>query len=532
MSEKPQSWTSVTVEDLAAATPGSLTDGPFGSNLKTSHYRDTGPRVIRLQNIGDGSFLDERAHISPAHFEGLRKHDAIAGDVVVALLGEILPRACVVPANLGQAIVKADCARLRVDTGLSTGPYVANALNSHQLREQARERVHGVGRPRLGLKWLRTLEVPLAPIREQERIVAAVESYFSRLDDATATLEHVQRNLTRYRASLLKAAVEGRLVPTEAELARAEGRSYEPASVLLERILAERRRQWEETELAKMNASGRTPTNDEWKSRYEEPVLPDELELTALPAGWCWASMGQLTSRITSGSRDWTKYYGRGEAVFLMAQNVRPGRLDLSYKQLVGPPVEDSSRERSQVSSGDLLVTIVGANTGDVCRVPNELPQHYVCQSVALMRPVEELTSFYLDAYLNSPNGKQAYEKFMYGQGRPHLSFDNLRATPIPLPPLAEQVRIIQSVERLQTVVQAATDQVTLDEERCRLLRQSVLKWAFEGRLVDQDPADEPASVLLERIRSERMAPDRTDSTRRARASRRSRQSIPRDNAK
>jgi type I restriction enzyme S subunit len=85
-------------------------------------------------------------------------------------------------------------------------------------------------------------ELRLAPLPEQHRIVEAIESYFTRLDDAVATLERVQRNLKRYRASVLKAAVEGRLVPTEAELARAEGRDYEPASVLLERILAERRR--------------------------------------------------------------------------------------------------------------------------------------------------------------------------------------------------------------------------------------------------------------------------------------------------
>ena len=86
--------------------------------------------------------------------------------------------------------------------------------------------------------------IPLPPVEEQEGIVEAIESYFTRLDDAVATLERVQRNLTRFRASVLKAAVEGRLVPTEAELARAEGRDYEPASVLLERILAGRRRHW------------------------------------------------------------------------------------------------------------------------------------------------------------------------------------------------------------------------------------------------------------------------------------------------
>src|SRR5688572_31007552 len=107
----PNSWSEATVEELACSDVGSLTDGPFGSNLKSSHYTDSGPRVIRLQNIGDGRFLDERAHISAAHFERLRKHEALAGDVVVAMLGAELPRACLVPAHLGPAIVKADCVR-------------------------------------------------------------------------------------------------------------------------------------------------------------------------------------------------------------------------------------------------------------------------------------------------------------------------------------------------------------------------------------------------------------------------------------
>ena len=131
--------------------------------------------------------------------------------------------------------------------------------------------------------------VPSLRPTEQRRIVEAIESYFTRLDDAVATLERVQRNLKRYRASVLKAAVEGRLVPTEAELARAEGRDYEPASALLERILAERRRRWHE-------AGGR--------GKYQEPVAPDTTDLPELPEGWCWASVDgcRRCSLATAGS--------------------------------------------------------------------------------------------------------------------------------------------------------------------------------------------------------------------------------------
>src|SRR5438876_210425 len=80
--------------------------------------------------------------------------------------------------------------------------------------------------------------------------------------------ERVRRNLKRYRAAILEAAVGGRLVPTEAELARAKGRTYEPASELLQRILAERRRRWEETELERLQAAGKAPNDDNWKAKY------------------------------------------------------------------------------------------------------------------------------------------------------------------------------------------------------------------------------------------------------------------------
>jgi type I restriction enzyme S subunit len=360
--------------------------------------------------------------------------------------------------------------------------------------------------PKTNQQQMAGLPVPVAPLPEQHRIVEALDSYLSRLDAATAGLERVQVKLKAYRASVLKAAVEGRLVPTEASLARAEKRGFESAEVLLARILKERRRRWEEAELAKLKATRKTPKDDKWKMKYEQPIAPNTSKLANLPEGWCWATMDQLTTRITSGSRDWTKYYGRGSAVFLMAQNVRPGRLDLSFRQHIDPPVNDPSCERSQVELGDVLVTIVGANTGNVCRVSSELPGHYVCQSVALMRPVDAELSAFLSAYFNSPNGKSIYDQYMYGQGRPHLSFDQLRESPVALPPLAEQAAIASTVDDVDSLLAAALEGVGVDIARCSRLRQAILKWAFEGKLVDQDPNDEPADKLLARIRTERTA--------------------------
>jgi hypothetical protein len=188
-----------------------------------------------------------------------------------------------------------------------------------------------------------------------------------------------------------------------------------------------------------------------------------------------------------------------------MAQNVRPGRLDLSYRRIVAPPSNDAGTRRSEVRRGDLLVTIVGANTGQVCAVTADVREHYVCQSVALMRPVLPEMSRYLSLYMNCESGgRLQYKRYIYGAGRPHLSFAQLKATPVVVPPLAEQRRIVAEVERRLSVVEQLEAAVEANLRRAARLRQAILKRAFEGKLVPQDPNDEPASLLLERIRRQR----------------------------
>ena len=180
----------------------------------------------------------------------------------------------------------------------------------------------GVGIHHLGAKTLADWEVHLPPPEEQRRIAETVDAYFTRIDHVTATLERVRRNLKRYLASILKAAVEGRLVPTEAELARAESRDYEPASVLLKRILAERHRRWEEAELARMKAAGSIPTNDGWKVEYREPIEPSTAVLPSLPEGWCWSTVDQLALDVRYGSSTKSQSYSVAGVPMLRMGNI------------------------------------------------------------------------------------------------------------------------------------------------------------------------------------------------------------------
>ena len=150
-------------------------------------------------------------------------------------------------------------------------------------------------------------------------------------------------------------------------------------------------------------------------------------------------------------------------------------------------------------------MTIVGANTGDACRVSQDLAEHFVCQSVALMRPADRRTAKYLGYYTSSESGSQLhYRRYIYGAGRPHLGFDQLKMTPVLLPPLAEQEVIVEVVEDQLSVIDHLEDDLDARVYSAQALRHSILRHAFAGQLVPQDPEDEPATELLKRIAAQR----------------------------
>jgi type I restriction enzyme S subunit len=296
---------------------------------------------------------------------------------------------------------------------------------------------------------------------EQRAIVCALDLATEKGRTAATHLSSARRAVERFRQAVLAAACSGRLTSDW----RARNVHRTSAAALLRHIHHLRSAAPRRGKLTKSSA------------RAFSLDVPNE---------WALSSLDALSVRITSGSRDWSRFYGRGTGTFVMAQNVRPGRLDWSYRQAVDPPLDDQSRSRSQVEVGDLLVTIVGANTGDVGPVTRPRPEHYVCQSVALIRPADPVLTPFLNLWFGSPgHGRGYFDSCLYGAGRPHLSFDQLKSAPVAIPSLAEQEEISRRVEHLYSLADALDDRLDAARRRINRASQAVLTKAFRGDLVN-----------------------------------------------
>jgi type I restriction enzyme S subunit len=174
-------------------------DGPFGSNLKSSHYVDSGVRVIRLQNIGIGRFVDkDRAYITPEHFASLNKHRCLPGDVLIATMGDPNLRACLQPESVEVALNKADCIQMRVDSTQAQADWVCALINMPGTLRLATSLVLGQTRSRISMGRLRGLEVPVPPLnlqREFSERANSVDAQHAAMKVALEAKDHLFASL-------------------------------------------------------------------------------------------------------------------------------------------------------------------------------------------------------------------------------------------------------------------------------------------------------------------------------------------------
>jgi len=330
--------------------------------------------------------------------------------------------------------------------------------------------------------------IPIPPQKEQSRIASKIEELFTGLDAGIESLKKTQTLLKKYRQSVLKSAVEGKLT---SEWRKQHKDEIEPADKLLESILKERKEKWEAEKLAEFKSKGKKPPKN-WQSKYKEPSPPDTSDLPELPEGWVWSTIGQ-TSNINMGQSPPGSSYnfsGKGLALINGPVEFGPNPFSKTLK------TKFTTESKKVCDENDLILCVRGSTTGRM-----NISGFKAC----IGRGVAAIKSFVHQPYLNYYIHMNEKMIFNLGTGStfPNISLQTISDIPIPVPSLAEQKIIILKIEKLLSIVDELKSTIAEELRRSQSLKQSILKKAFEGKLVPQDPNDEPASVLLDRIKAE-----------------------------
>ncbi|MBI3490581.1 MAG: restriction endonuclease subunit S [Acidobacteria bacterium] len=381
-------------------------------------------------------------------------------------------RAPVGPTNIcpSRACIGRGLAAIRPRDGMPSR-YVLYALRASVAR--LREMATGTTFEAVSGSELRSHIIAVAPLDEQNWIVAEIEKQFTRLETGVAALQHVQANLKRYRAAVLRAACEGRLVPTEAALARKEGRSYETGEQLLARLLVERRQKCA------------------CRSKYKEPVSADNAELFPLPEGWTRASLGQLSWASSYGTSAKCAYESDGPPV-LRIPNISAGRIDFTDLKFANASELISKGE--ELAPGDLLIIRTNGSKSLIGRsaVVGEKPTRPTTYASYLIRfrLIEPPSLFAWVAAIWDCGFLRNWveRRAATSAGQHNVSMSVLSALPIPVPPSAEQERIVTEFERRLSIIEELEAVVAANLQRATCLRQSILERAFSGRLTSAEP--------------------------------------------
>jgi len=386
----------------------------------------------------------------------------------------------------------------RVRSDLANADYLYYFIDScySSLNTQTK----GVGIPHVNPAVLNQFEFPLPPSNEQVRIVEKLEELFTDLDNGVAELKAAQVKLGQYRQSLLKSAVDGSL--TEQWRAEHADSITETGEQLLQRILKERRERWQQQKLAEFKSKGKKPPKD-WQQKYPEPVQPDVLDLPELPHGWVWASIGQCFN-VKVGATPSRKEpsYWNGAVPWVSSGEVQFGRIQ-ETKELI--TLEGLSNSSTQVSPrGSVLLGMIGEGKtrGQAAILDIDAANNQNCAAIRV--PETNISSEYVFYWFWSRYSET--RRGSSGNNQPALNKTLIEKMPIPISSINEMAQIGELLDTEFVLIKSKDEATEFTIKQAEAQKKNILKSAFSGELVPQDLNDEPASILLERIREERVA--------------------------
>jgi type I restriction enzyme S subunit len=482
MSHRPKGWARTTLSAVV-----------WSVSAKADPAENRNARYVGLEHIVSGE--SQLRGVGKASDVKSTKSKFLPGDI---LYGKLRPYLNKVATPDFPGICSTDILVLRPEKQIENG-FVEAVLRTDRFIDFATKSSSGINLPRTSFEKIAPFEFWLAPAKEQRRIAAKLRRLLTRERKLRKQLEALPALIQQYRAAVLETACAGRLVPTEAALARKERRDYEPASVLLGRILQERRAKWEADQLAKMRAVGKQPKDDQWKEGYTEPSGPiDPPE--SLPKGWVWATLEQLSIVVRGASprpAGSPKYFGGTVPWITVGELTKDSEV---YLTSVKETLTEAGREVSRyVEPETLLLTNSGATLGvpKITRIGG-----CINDGVAALLDVGEPLRRYLYFYLVTQT--PALRGIRQGVAQPNLNTEIIKAINVPLPPRAEQIRLVEDLRKRLSALNRMHEQVAGAVEQTSTHRASLFHQALSGKLTQQHKSDEPVKELLARIRIER----------------------------
>ncbi|BAS57991.1 restriction modification system DNA specificity domain-containing protein [Leptolyngbya boryana NIES-2135] len=488
--ELPEGWQWVEIRDILSITSGEA--------FKKKDYSSFGTKLLQIANVSFGKITWEQQNFLPQDI-ALQYPEIFLkqNDIVMALnrpiLDGLLKIACLkeedLPAILYQRVA---CFRLFVE---EMKEYFFHYSMSPSFIQMICDNLQGSDQPYINTSVLPGLKVPLAPIAEQKRIVAKIEELRSKTQKAREALEAVPQMCDRFRQSVLAAAFRGDLTADWRE----ENPDVEPAQALLEKTRVQCKQQ------IKKFAKDSTPLTVE--------------ELPTIPASWQWIRFKEIMTAFRSGSTEvpqdnFTKY------PILRSSSVRPGKVDLQDIRFLTQ--QQSTNADNYLCEGDLLFTRLSGSLDYVanCAVVRNLsgaeiqyPDRLFCAKLVDQAYVDYSELCFVNPVVREVITRRAKSS----AGHQRVSMSDIAEAPIPFAPLEEQKEIVKQIHSLFGVIDRIQQQYEDAKARLEKLDRAILAKAFRGELVPQDPDDEPASVLLDRIRQERAKVSDRKSTKRKR---------------
>ena len=484
----PDNWVWTTLEQIA-----DMTSGGTPSRTKKEYWNGN------INWLKSGELKDTYIHEVEEKIteEGLKGSSA-----------KIFPKDTLLMAMYGATVGRLGI--LNVDS--STNQAVCAIFNYHKLfvneylffyllsmRQKMLKDSFGGAQPNLSQGYIKSIEIPFAPLNEQKKIVAKIEKLFSNLDNSDKYLLHLEKQLKRYRQSVLKSAFEGELTKEW----KKKQSNLETADELLEKIKIERTLYIENEIREKFKAKTEKWIKDKVKNEVDKfystlKPIEDEEKPFEVPNHWVWVRLDELSKKITDGTHFTPTYVAEGVS-FISVKDIKDKKINFENCKYISKEEHIELYKRCNPENNDVLITKSGT-IGRTC-VVNVDREFSLFVSVALIKPFTSLLNPYylmyrLDNYINMTDIQQTIK----GGVIKNLHIVDMRQLIFPIFSLEEQNEIVKQIEKHFSIIDKLEAVVQQSIKESKRLKQSILKQAFEGKLVEQDPNDESASILLEKI--------------------------------